>query len=140
MIPMVFFVLGIVLEPCCYLYSRMIMQHAAAETLRVALTGEYLSHDELRAFCLRRLKAIPEVPLFHVGGESDWSIEVFGPGDDGEVSVDITGHARLLPIAQLVHGMYLPQDANGLILTTSVSAVMRPGWIEGDYDAWTADA
>jgi len=137
LVPTVMLVLAMLLEPACMLYTRCVMRSAAAEVARAVQTAPSSGADEAdyEAYALRRLKAVPEVSIFHAGGEADWDVDVEGLGS-GEVRVSITGHVRPLPILGVVAGAFGTSDADGVVLSVSVTGVGRPSWVRGSYEDW----
>ncbi len=133
LLPALLLVLGMLLQPACLLYSRMVMEQAAAETARLLVTAS-CGEDAVRTFCLHRLSSIPEMSLFHAGGEDDWAID-FGE-EAGMVEVSITGHARPLPVFGFFAGVVLDHDARGVVLSVRYAQRLRPDWLGGDADAW----
>ena len=134
LLPTVLLVLGMLLEPACLLYTRMVMGQAAAETARLLVTSA-VSADDVRSFCRKRLSAVPEASLFHVGSHTDWEIELSNSA--GEVSVGIRGHARPLPVFGALAGLFLEHDGQGIILSVRHVQRLRPAWLGGDADAWS---
>jgi hypothetical protein len=137
LLPCVFLVLALLLQPSCLLYTHMMMRAAAAEVSRAVLTtrnGEDLS--ACKGYALRRLASVPNIPLFHVGGNSDWHIEVSREDDGRSVAVAISGHARLLPLSSALALMVMEQDDIGIILRAEVDQQLRPAWLEGNYESW----
>ena len=70
------------LQPVCLLYTRAVMESAAAETARL-MTTTTAEDDDLKEFTRRRLAAVPNVSIFHAGGPLSWDIELgrAGAGD-----------------------------------------------------------
>lgn len=137
MLPCVFLVLALLLQPSCLLYTHMMMRAAAAEASRVVLTAR--NEEDLSAckeYALRRLASVPNIPLFHVGGNSDWHIEVSREDDGRSVAVAISGHARLLPLSSALTLTVMEQDDIGIILRAEVDQQLRPAWLEGNYESW----
>ena len=133
LLPALLLVLGMLLQPTCLLYSRMVMEQAAAETARLLVTAS-CGEDAVHAFCLHRLASIPEASLFHVGGEDDWTIDF--AEEAGRAEVSITGHARPLPVFGFFAGIVLDHDARGVVLSVRYAQRLRPDWLGGDADAW----
>lgn len=137
LIPSVMLLMALLVQPICLLYTRTVMHGAAAETARAVVTargGEDL--QECKQYALRRLAAVPEVSVFHVGGAQDWQVEV-SQGDSGRtVDVAITGHARPLPLFGQVAAALTDRDVTGLVLRVEVKQRMRPSWLEGSYGDW----
>ena len=73
LIPVTLTVVALLVQPACVLYTRSVMSATAHELARVVSTGRG-SADEVREYALRRLAAVPEVPLFHEGGPDAWEV------------------------------------------------------------------
>ena len=76
LLPSVMLLLALLLQPACLLYTRMVMRSAASECARTLATAASGDEEACKRFVLRRLKAVPEVSVFHVGGESDWDVSL----------------------------------------------------------------
>lgn len=135
LIPSLALALALVLEPACLLYTLSVMRAAAAETARAAATDYDGAMDDCRACALRRLRAVPEVPCFHVGGQGDWAVEVERSGTR-EVRVEVVGHARPLPLVGVAASAFAESDGAGIVLRAQVSESLAPSWLEGGYDEW----
>lgn len=133
-IPSMMLVFALLLQPVCLSYTRTVMCNAAGECARAAATAYGGDVAACREFALRRLAAVPEVPMFHVGGRSDWDVRV--DRTDAHVDVSITGHARPLPILGAAAELLAASDARGLVLHVELSQDTRADWVGGDYDAW----
>ncbi len=135
LLPTLMLLLGIVLQPACVLYTRTAMRHAAAEGLRAASTATSL--DSCESFVLRRLRSVPDVAMFHVGGRDGWDVSVETDGDTPIVAVEIEGRLRPLPIVGLVFAAFGETDEGDLVLRERVEEASRASWVEGDYEEWT---
>lgn len=135
-LPTFLLVMGMLIEPLCYFYTKSIMQAAAADAARLVCTGVNLTDEQIEAYIKRRLKAVPEISIFHTGGEADWTFDISGPDDEGIVIVEITGHLRLLPIGQLAMGVFKQTDDAGIVLRSYAEGLYRPEWLKGGYDDW----
>lgn len=133
LMPTLLLALGMLLQPACLLYTRMVMVQAAAETARVLITAPD-GQDGARTFCLRRLEAVPDIALFHIGGSDGWDISL--SSDAGEAEVSITGRARPLPVFGLLAGIVLEHDGEGIVLNVSHAQRLRPAWLGGGPDDW----
>ena len=125
------------LQPVCLLYTRAVMESAAAETARLMITAE----DELdayEAFALRRLAAVPDLSIFHEGGPSAWDIDLsLASENEGMVAVEIEGTVSPLPVLGVFVRAFGSTDENGdVVLSVAVTYEGRPDWLEGDYDTW----
>lgn len=126
------------LQPVCLLYTRAVMESAAAETARL-MTTTTAEDDDLKEFTRRRLAAVPNVSFFHAGGPLSWDIEL-GRADAGDVSsVSVSGEVKPLPvIGAFAQAMGGTAEGGYVELKVDVSYQSRPEWLEGDYDSWIA--
>ena len=83
LLPSFLILMLLALQPVCILYTRGVMESAAAETARLMITSEAESKASLKAFALRRLAAVPDVEIFHAGGPLSWDIELVGAAASG---------------------------------------------------------
>ena len=134
LLPSVMLLFAILLEPACLSYTRTIMRATACETARVAATDYDGDLDDCKGFALRRLAAVPEVPLFHVGGKADWQVDI--ERGEHEVKVAIRGHARPLPLMGVVASALGESDGEGVVPRVEVSEKVRPDWLGGSYESW----
>lgn len=137
LLPVFLTLLLLVLQPVCVLYTRAVMEQAAAATARLMVTGE--GDDEAyRAFALRRLSAVPDLAIFHAGGPLAWEIKLEKATDTGgEVSVTIDGRVRPLPVLGAFAAAMGETNAHGDVeIRVEVAYEGRPTWLEGSYSAW----
>ena len=128
-------VLALLLQPACLLYTRSVMGAAAAEGARVMATGVG-GEEGCRAFVLRRLEAVPSLPIFHAGGAEDWEVHMTR-GDDGDrVSVEVMGHVKPLPLFGAVVSALGTSEEQGVVLKVRVEEDVRSNWVGGDYGDW----
>lgn len=135
LLPVLLALLAMLMQPACLLYTKSVMRGAAAEAARVAATLDEGDASHLREYALRRLRAVPEVSAFHVGGESDWKVEVTGVGGP-RVQVVVEGHAKPLPVLGGLAEALGTGDANGVLLRVEDFEQVRPEWVGGGYDGW----
>ena len=111
-IPILFLLMLLLLQPGIVLYDRIVMSNA-------------------EAFVRHRLAAVPQHDCFHVhGGDCSWRIELTGDENSGSVSVSISNELRPLPLFDA--GMKLLGIANGsgnLEITESSTMQTQPGWV-----------
>lgn len=137
LLPSFLTVLLLALQPVCLLYTRAVMESAAAETARVAATYEGEEGDALRGFALRRLEAVPDLEIFHTGGMEGWHIDASGAG--GTVRVEIQGWVSPLPVLGAFVGVFGERNPQGDVsLRVEVEYDARAEWVSGGYDDWTA--
>ena len=138
LIPSFLLLLLLMLQPVCLLYTRSIMESAAAETARLMTTATLEGDEAYRAFALRRLSAIPDLAIFHAGGSQSWEIECGRAADTGgTVRVSIEGYVRPLPILGAFAGAMGEVNGYGDVqMRVDVSYEGRPEWLEGEYAEW----
>lgn len=135
LIPVTLTVVALLVQPACVLYTRSVMSATAHELARVVSTSRG-SADEVRAYALRRLAAVPEVPLFHEGGPDAWEVVAEGPDDAGHVSVSVEGRVRPLPILGAIVSALGTAEGGTVVVRVEVSCDLRASWIGGSYDEW----
>lgn len=139
LLPSVLLCLALLVQPACLLYTRGVMQAAAAETCRVAATRPVLAGSadaSYRAYALRRLSAVPDVGVFHSGGDDGWEVEISGSSAQGWVRVRIETSVEPLPfLGVLAYAGGLVEDG-AIRLSVEVETATRPSWVEGDYREW----
>lgn len=133
-LPVLMLLFALLMQPVCVLYTRMVMRHAAAETARVAATSK--SDEVCRSFAIRRLRAVPEASLFHVGGDNDWRVDVRRLLSQGTCDVEISGHLRPLPLFGVVTSVLGESDSKGIRIRVGVSERVRSQWLRGEYHEW----
>lgn len=142
LLPCFLLLMLVLLQPLCVLYTRSVMEAAAAQTARLMVTGEVAGQEDgleaYRAFALRRLAAVPDVSIFHVGGPLVWDIVCEdAASNDGRVRVSIEGAVRPLPVLGVFARGFGEVDGRGdIVVRVEVSYEGRPAWLrEGDGDA-----
>lgn len=135
LLPAVLTLLALLLQPACLLYTRAVMTATAYELARVVVTSRS-SEADLEAFAKRRLAAVPEVPLFHEGGEGAWEIDVEGPSAEGRVAVRIEGRVRPLPLLGALLSAFGEMDGGDVVVRAEAEEALRAEWIGGSYGDW----
>ena len=140
LIPVFFTVMLLVLQPVCVLYTRSVMESAASGAARVLMTWDQAREPAqvgVKAYILRRLQAIPDISIFHDGGQADWEIELEGDETSKTVQVKIAGHVRPLPILGVFVGFIGNQQDDGRIqVNVELNMNNGPSWKEGTYEDW----
>ena len=134
LLPTLLLLLAILMQPFCLLYTRSVMEGAALEFARLRATSD--GSVDVRTYALRRLRAVPEVSVFHVGGEEDWQVRADEMGSEGLVEVEIVGHARPLPLLGGISSVLGEADESGIVLRARACVRTRPKWLEGGYEDW----
>ena len=139
LLPVFLTLLLLTLQPVCLLYTRAVMEQAAASTARLMVTAQE-DEEAYRAFALRRLSAVPDLAIFHAGGPLSWEIELVRAEDTGGVvSIAIEGAVRPLPVLGAFVSAFGQTNAHGDVeMRVEVAYEGRPTWLEGDYGSWTA--
>lgn len=132
LLPIILILVALLLQPVCILYTKTIMSGAASEAAR--LYGTSTDSDQCKEYVLRRLAAIPEIPLFHTGGKEDWLIEL--QKDSHEVHINITGHLRPVPPVGWLLSLTGQNGASGYVVSAQVQEKVRPQWLGGSYAEW----
>lgn len=136
LVPVVMIVFALLLQPACLLYTRTVMQQAAAEGARVLATAAPSAEASCEAYVRRRLAAVPNVAAFHVGGDQGWEIELGGDESSDEVSVCVEGRLRPLPLMGVLATMLGEVCGDEVIVRVEVSREARPAWLRGGYGDW----
>lgn len=135
LIPVVLVLLALLVQPACVLYTRSVMASTAAELTRLAATSRGTA-DDARAYALRRLAAVPDVPVFHEGGPDAWDVEVEGLGGEGRATASVAGEVRPLPLLGAIVAA-LGTTGEGVVeLRVEVTREVRASWIGGSYEEW----
>lgn len=111
------------------------MAATAYELVRLAGTSRS-SDDEMRGYALRRLSAVPDVPLFHDGGDGAWEVSVDGPSAEGRVSVRVCGLVRPLPLLGAIVAAFGELEGGDVRVVVEATGAVRPGWVGGSYGDW----
>ena len=67
------------LQPVCLLYTRAVMESAAAETARLMTTTTVGDDEDIKEFARRRLAAVPDVRFFMPAGPCRGISSLVGP-------------------------------------------------------------
>lgn len=135
LVPVLFILLLLLLQPGVVLYDRMVMNGAAAEGCRLLATRTDAAGAGMEAYrgsVLRRLGSVPQEEHFHVhdGGGCSWEILLDGDESTGEVSVTIRNKLEPLPIVDEAATLLGMVDERGhLTVEVSASAPAQPQWV-----------
>lgn len=134
MIPVLFLLLILMLQPCFILYDRVIMQSAAQEACRLLVTKTNalgIMDGSCEVFIRHRLSAIPQVSCFHVHeGACSWEIEFSGDEGTQEVSVRIATQVHPLPLFDMTSAMLgLLNDQGNLLVEVEAHSPTQPDWV-----------
>lgn len=134
LIPVLFIMLLLLIQPGILLYNRIVMQAAASEGCRLLVTKTEraeATEDDYKAYVMRRLGSIPPHDIFHQHrGGCSWEVELYGNESSEYVEVRITNRVKLLPLFDGAGTLLGFADAAGF-LKQEVSATMptQPAWV-----------
>lgn len=133
-IPVLFVVMLMMLQPGIVFYDYLIMQSAAAEGARLMATS--CAGDGVQScedFIRNRLSAIPQQELFHVHKEEcSWVIELSGDESAGSVTVTISNELRPLPFLDVSLSLLgIVNNAGNLEISVTHEEVNQPSWVAG---------
>ncbi len=135
LLPTVLILVALLVQPACVLYTKSVMASAASEATRLVATARG-SDDEVRAYVLRRLAAVPDLRIFYEGGADAWEIRTQGPDDAGRVTVEVEGRVSPLPLLGAIVSALGEADGGGIIMSVEVARDVRADWIGGGYGDW----
>ena len=101
LIPALLISLLLLIQPGILLYTRMVMEGAAAEGCRVLATASSLEENTatVEDFVKRRLASVPQQANFHVHDPAcSWQIDLSGNEASEEVMVSISTEVKPLPL------------------------------------------
>lgn len=145
MIPVLFVVLLLLLQPGIILYDRVVMSHAAAEGCRLLATSNAsFGTDDAQCAELirRRLGAIPQQDIFHVHeGGCSYQVDVSGGGESSLASVSIENKVRLLPLFDSAAALAGLAEDGCIVVKVECQIETQPDWVSSsasgiDPDAW----
>ncbi len=135
LIPVLFVLLLLLIQPGIVLYDRTVMHGAAAEACRLLATrtdAAGAGEDAYRASILRRLGSVPQEAHFHVhdGQGCSWTIELSGDEHADTVEVRISNKLRPLPIVDAGATLLgLTGDDGCLDVSVTATARTQPDWV-----------
>jgi len=143
-LPILFVVLLVLLQPGIIFYDRMVMHAAAAEGCRTLATQTSASGFDAQAceeLVKRHLGAIPPHELFHHhDGGCSWEIECAGDENSQQVSVSIKQRIKLLPLLDVTGALFGITDGQGYFsMEVQESASTKDAWLRdagGDPGSW----
>lgn len=153
-IPIMFIVILLLIQPSIVLYDRMVMRSAAAEGCRVLATVSDSQTDLCESYVLRRLGSIPSQSLFHEHASGcSWAITLEGNETSVQTAVEITNKMKPLPLIGTGTAWLGLLDENGfLTITVRETYAVQPAWAASSAlsqgvsewigtwnDAWTTD-
>lgn len=117
LIPVLFILLLLLLQPSILLFDRIVMKNAAAEGCRLLATktpvlGE--GKDPYEEYVLTRLSSIPEEDHFHVHSQGcSWKVSLTGDETSNRVGVQIVNKVKPLPLVDFMSRSIRLTDSDG---------------------------
>ena len=140
-LPVLLMCMALLVQPACVLYTRAVMHAAAAEACRLIATPPSSASVADQAYCayvLRRLAAVPDVSVFHLGGEEGWDITLERSASGHEACVTIQTSVQPLPFLGAATPLFGQGDGSGnVVMRVEVKTTIRPDWLEGNYATWS---
>lgn len=133
-LPIALLLCGMMVQVGIYGFTRSVMMRTCAETVRVASFDFDGNTQDCCEFAKRRLKAIPNLTLFHTPSPDDWDIQI--QISDRSAKVSITGHFQPIPVIGALVEAFTEKDDKGCIIRAEVEEHTQPSWVEGSYDGW----
>ena len=133
-IPVLFLLLLLLLQPGIVLYDRLIMRSAAAEACRLLATGTDAfgsAAGSCEAFVRHRLAAVPQQECFHVHeGGCSWVIEAYGDEASETATVRIANELRPLPLFDAASKLLgMTNERGNLVIVEEVTMTSQPAWV-----------
>lgn len=130
-IPIIFILMLLLIQPGIILYDLCIMNSAASETCRVLSTSDDENISKIcEPFIRRRLSGIPQQDNFHVHSDGcSYEFEFNGNQNSELVSVQIKNEVKPLPLIGFLSNIFGILNANNCfeIIATSEQK-LKPSW------------
>lgn len=149
LIPVMFVLLLLLIQPGILLYNHMVMQAAASEGCRLLATktdAVGASTEKCEGFIMRRLGSIPSQENFHIHeGGCSWEIELLGDERSETVQVTIKNQVKFLPLFDLVGSLFRLYGESGTFeQEVQISMAVQPSWVAEnerglDPNAWVEE-
>ena len=140
MIPVIFLLMLLLIQPGILLYDWIVMNEACAETCRAVSTiNENDKQSMCESYVRRRLAAIPEQDHFHVHSTGcTYDIQMSGNNSTSSVTVEIKIEVKPLPlIGFLSQILGILNENQNFEVKASSTQQCRPSWIrEQNAEKW----
>lgn len=138
-IPVLFLLILMLIQPGILLYDHVVMGNAAAEACRlIATKTDALGSMDAscEAFVRHRLASIPQQDCFHVhGGGCSYDISFEGDESSENVTVRIRNELRPLPLFDAGAKLLGMTNSSGnLVIEKSVTMPTQPSWAAGSVE------
>lgn len=134
MLPMLFALMLLLLQPGILLYDRMVMQAAATEGCRLLATASSESGvdaERCQAYVRHRLGSIPPVDIFHVHSAGcSWAIDLQGDETADQVAVSISTQVKPLPLIGVAAALLGMGNGQGNFeVSVHATQPTQPAWV-----------
>lgn len=134
LIPVLFVLMLLLMQPGIVLYDRMVMNAAATEACRLLATKTESAgdmNDSCKSFVLHRLGAIPPVSCFHVHDEGcTWDVRFEGDESSDVVRTTISTELRPLPLIGLGASLAgIVNDKGNFVVEVTAEQTTQPLWV-----------
>ena len=134
LIPILFVLVLLLIQPTILLYNQMVMQAAASEGCRMLMTNTVVAEsteEKCESYIIRRLGAIPPQENFHIHEkECSWEIELVGSEMSEQVEVVIKNRVKLLPLFDMAGTLLNLYDASDSYRQeVRVTMPTQPDWV-----------
>lgn len=143
-IPILFLMMLLLIQPGIVLYDCIVMNSAASEACRLLATTDGNDGEGAASctdFIRHRLSAIPQHKFFHVHeGGCTWDIHVEGGEDSGVATVRVKTEIRPLPLFDAGLGLLGMTNASGnLEIGVERASVEQPAWLHASASGSPSD-
>ncbi len=144
-IPVLFLLVLMLIQPGIMLYDHVVMGNAAAEACRlIATKTDALGSMDAscEAFVRHRLAAIPQQDCFHVHeGRCSYDISFDGGESSENVTVRIRNELRPLPLFDAGAKLLGMTNSSGnLVIEKSATMSTQPSWVAGSVEGLVPDS
>lgn len=144
-IPVLFLLVLMLIQPGIMLYDHVVMGNAAAEACRlIATKTDALGSMDAscEAFVRHRLAAIPQQDCFHVHeGRCGYDISFDGGESSENVTVRIRNELRPLPLFDAGAKLLGMTNSSGnLVIEKSATMSTQPSWVAGSVEGLVPDS
>ena len=144
-IPVLFLLVLMLIQPGIILYDHVVMGNAAAEACRlIATKTDALGSMDAscEAFVRHRLAAIPQQDCFHVHeGRCSYDISFDGGENSENVTVRIRNELRPLPLFDAGAKLLGMTNSSGnLVIEKSATMSTQPSWAAGSVEGLVPDS
>lgn len=144
MIPVIFLLILLLIQPGIILYDLTVMNSAAAETCRVLSTSNDENISKIcEPFARKRLSAIPQQENFHLHNNGcSYEFNFDGNQNSEVVSVSIKNQLQPLPLIAFLSDVMGLLNSNGCFeIEAQSQQTVRPSWVKnssagGNPDYW----